>query len=314
MEEFSNKPNDNELVSNDMETGAENTLENEPKGRNVFLIVEVIRHEKPGQTDKGMSADYLTKEGKDNATAKGPGIKAQAIGVYTSEKFRAQETGELVIENVNDGVKVINFELTERSKKSYSSLKPENKFIIRQRTELGEVKYLARIIPEAKAWAKEQVVAGGKGSETDFIIQYYLDHEDRCKELGITGPQEAAEETAYRIYHEIMMTPRLKSDSEVHLLNVTHGPKLEPFLQRILIMPDGELGFKSVQEIGGSMNPGEGPKFLSSTDNNKKQTVKLELRGQRYQLDLEKLKELADNYGRRQREKRDENQRQREGK
>lgn len=272
-------------------------------GQNVALEIEFCRHEEPGKTPEGMSADFLTEKGKERAAAKGKLFKQPKVKGYASPKLRAQETVDLALRNVNANVEIINQKLSspaDQGKKTIGQItrgqKPENTFNIRLRPELDTTKNFAKIMPEAKQWAKEQIATGAKGKEHDYIIQYYLDHTERARELGVTPPEQTAEEIAFAASREIGMTKRLYSDSRAHLLNGTHGPKLEPFLQRVIIGPNGKKGFESLDEIGGAFNPGESFKFISQTDEAGKQTVKLLFRGQEYEVDLEKLEELSDGY------------------
>jgi hypothetical protein len=276
--------------------------EKERFGKNVALTIEFTRHEEPGKTPEGMSADFLTEKGKERATAKGKTIKEPKLKIYASPKLRAQETVDLAAQNVDDDVEVINQRLDNpvQSKKTLKRItkgqNPDNKFNVHIRRELDVAKDFAKIMPECKKWAEKQIATGSKRTSYDLIIQYYLDHSERAKELGVTTPEEAAEETAFAAIRQIDMTKRLYSDSKAHLLNGTHGPKIEPLLQEIIIGQDGKKGFESLDEIGGALNPGESFKFLSSTDSYGKQTVKILFRGQEYKVDLEKLRELSDGY------------------
>jgi len=167
---------------------------------------------------------------------------------------------------------------------------------MRIRPELDTARNFDKIMSEAKKWAQEQKVQGGKGSDMDYIIQYYLDHPERSQELGTTTPEDAANEIAYAIMQEIDMSGRFNNNSDVRLRNFTHGPKLEPFLQRAMISEDGSRGFKRLEEIGGSVNPGESFLVPVDRDGQGNLTVKLTFRGKDYKLDLEKVREMANEY------------------
>jgi len=85
------------------------------------------------------------------------------------------------------------------------------------------------------------------------------------------------------------MTERFYSSSDVRLVNVTHGPKIEPFLQEV-------VGFKNLEEIGGALQPGESIKFAVSIDENKNKVVKLLFRDKEYPVDEAQVKALAQEY------------------
>jgi hypothetical protein len=286
----------------------ENIVESEAKfGRNIKAVIEFSRHEVPGKITEGpkagMSADFITSEGRDRAAAKGKTIGEKAVKDYSSPKIRAQETGDLGLQNVEQDVRVINQKLGEKFSGVVEGQKPENEFIMRLRPELDTVKSFEKIMPQAKSWAQEQIKQGSKGTEMDYIIQYYLDHQAECAELGVTTPEEAAQEIAYAAQHEMDMTERFYNDSEVRLRNFTHGPKLEPFLQRVIIREEGKKGFEKLEEIGGSFNPGESFKFLTERDGAGNLNVKMIFRDKEYSVDLEEMENLASGYAKRQEKK-----------
>jgi hypothetical protein len=258
-------------------------------GQNVSVEIEFMRHEEPGKTPEGMSADYLTDKGQEKAAAKGTDI-TKPVKAYASPKLRAQQTVDLAISNVDEGVEVINQKLAQERTATTLGQKPENEFLIRLRKELDVAKDFAKIMPEAQTWAKQQIADGSKRTAYDLIVQYYLNNPKRAEELGVVTPEESAEKIAFAADREIRMTPRLYNDSDIKLLNGTHGPNLEPFLREVMV------GFKSLEEIGGALNPGEGFKFISKTDGSGNQTVKLLLRGQEYDVDMERLGQLAVGY------------------
>lgn len=284
---------ESEYVGHEVESASQ---EQGPRfGRNVHVEIEFMRHEEPGKTPEGMSADYLTEGGRQKAAAKGKTIDKPVKG-YSSPKLRAQETIDLQLQNVDidEEVQVINQRQAAaagpREFKTVGEIakgqKPENVFNIRVRSELDVAANFAKIMPECQAWAKEQVASGSKRSVYDLVVQYYLDHPERAVELGVTTPEESARKIAFAADREIRMTPRLYSDSDIKLLNGTHGPNLEPFLQKI-------IGFKSLEEIGGALNPGEGFKLDSKTDSAGNQTVKLLFRDKEYPVDTEQIRKLA---------------------
>lgn len=275
-------------------------------GRNIKAVIEFTRHEEPGKLPSGMSADFLTEKGKERAAAKGKEIKEPAVKGYASPKLRAQETGDLGLQNVSETVRVINQRLEELNvrrlngeKESFKSRKgreqkPENTFLMRVRPELDVTKNFAAMMAEAKPWAGQQRANGSTRSEYDLVVQYYLDHPERAEALGVTKPEEAAQELAYAANHELDMTARFKNDSEVRLRNISHGPKLEPLLQQVMVQKDGQRGFRSLDEIGGSVPPGEGFEILSARDKQGELSATIRFRNKDFQIDLKRLQELAE--------------------
>ena len=149
-------------------------------GRNVRVEIEFMRHEVPGKTPTGMSADFLTEQGQENAAAKGQTIDKPVKG-YSSPKLRAQETIEMKLQNTPEDVQVINRFLIDpasQGKKTVGQIaigqKSENAFNIRLRPELDTARNFDKIMPEAKTWAQGQIKNDSPRGEHDFIILYFF--------------------------------------------------------------------------------------------------------------------------------------------
>ena len=86
----------------------ERPAEKEDFGSNIKATLEFKRHQVPGKTPDGMSADFLTAEGQIAASQDGEKVEESAIKGYATPKLRAQETVDLMLQNVDDDVRVIN--------------------------------------------------------------------------------------------------------------------------------------------------------------------------------------------------------------
>ena len=275
-----------------VESGGFNPEKNE-FGRNIEAVLEFKRHQVPGKTPEGMSADFLTPEGQTAAANDGSAIKEWNVKGFASPKLRAQETADLMLQNVDEDINIINrstesLKGTDAEKRS-DKLRPENTFSVRTKKELDVTANFAKIMPLAGAWAEEQIKNGAKLDKYALTVQWYLDNPEACRANGVLTGRETAAEIAERVATELGLTERLYNYSYVRLINVTHGPKLEPFLQEV-------IGFKSLVEIGGALQPGENFQFAVSIDENKKKTVQLIFRDQKYPVDEEQIKILAQEY------------------
>lgn len=270
------------------------TPEQKEFGGNVNAILEFKRHQDPGKDPAtGMSADFLTEKGQGASAADGQKIDDATVKGFASPKLRAQETVDLMLQNVNDDVKVIN-KTTETLKGTgaenlVNNQREKNKFNIRTKKELDAVANFGKVMPLASAWAEGQIKEGAKLDKYSLIVQWYLDNPDVCKENGVLTGHETAVEIAERVSTELGLTERLYSGSDVRLINVTHGPKIEPFLQEV-------INFKNLEEIGGALQPGESIQFKVSIDANKQKEVKLLFRDKEYSIDEIKIKDLAQEY------------------
>ena len=262
-------------------------------GRNIRAVLEFKRHQDPGKDpETGMSADFLTSKGREAASSDGRKINEETVKGYASPKLRAQETVDLMLQNVDDGIRVIN-KTTESlgagAKHLIKKQRASNEFNIRTRKELDATANFGKVMPLASAWAEEQIKEGAKLDKYSLIVQWYLDNPDVCRENGVLTGQETAAEIAERVSVELGMTERLYSGSNVRLVNVTHGPKIEPFLQAV-------INFKEIEEIGGALQPGESLQFKVDINENRQKEVKLLFRNQEYTVDEGLIKMLAQKY------------------
>lgn len=265
-------------------------------GLNVHAVLEFGRHEIPGKTPEGMSADYLTPEGQASAKERGQKIKEKNVAAYSSPKDRAQETVDIEMqasqESVEEAVNVINKKIAELPEGllSEGSQKENNEFKVKIAKELDTVENFNKIMPQAKEWAQKELAGGSKRSQMDLIIQFYLDNPELCEKEGVTTPHEAATQIAYRAARELGMTERFLNETDIRLVNITHGPKLEPFLLEVID------DFKTLEDMGDSFNPGESFEFEVQTDKDGQKSVKLNFRGKSYDVNEENLSKLATEY------------------
>lgn len=271
----------------------ENPRKPEDFGRDIQAILEFKRHQVPGKTPEGMSADFLTPEGQEAAMQDGSKIGETVVKGYASPKLRAQETVDLMLQNVNDDVKVINktteSRLGTKAEKLVNNQRETNEFNIRTRKELDATANFNKVMPLASAWAEEQIKGGAKLDKYSLIIQWYLDNPEVCRANGVLDGHETAAEIAERVAVELGMTERFYNGSDVRLVNVTHGPKIEPFLREV-------IGFKSLEEVGGALQPGESMEFIVNIDGDKNKSIKLSFRGQKYDVDEQQIKDLSQEY------------------
>jgi len=264
-------------------------------GHNIEAILEFKRHQDPGKTPEGMSADWLTEKGKAAAIEDGQKIYDPKVKGFASPKLRAQETVDLMLQSVDDDVMVINKSLASLQgtgaalENRTDQERKDNKFNIRTRRELDTTANFAKIMPLASAWADEQLKVDSKLDKYSLIVQWYLDNPEICKENGVLDSHETATEIAERVAIELGMTERFYNNSDVRLINVTHGPKIEPFLKEV-------IGFNNLEEIGGALRPGESFELAVSIDNNKQKITKVLFRNKEYPLDEKQIKDLAQEY------------------
>ena len=286
-----------------MEDVASRSTEHGPEdyGKNVHMTLTFMRHEEPGKTPDGMSADYLTETGKLNAAVRGFNLDAGIKKLFSSPKKRAKQTVDIMGQNAYSDVEIMN-KTFEQAETERPEGEKENKFNVREVPELDTAPNIGPLWKEAAAHAKELIKGGDKHREIDLTLQYILEHPDRAKELGAPSTEEIAAPLAYRVAYEAQMSDKLLNNSDVELIHGTHGPKLEPFIREVIVNKAGEPGFKHVDEIGGAFDPGEGfgielrRNDKDSPDNPNNYELELKVRGMSFKVDVTRLLEPAKKY------------------
>jgi len=232
-------------------------------GRNVELHAIFMRH---GEADEGGG---LTETGKRQVEIAGQSIdSADVIKVYSSPIRRARETAEGIGETVTHDKK-----LETRTKLSLE-------------------------IPNISEEFLDKLVEIEKRSP-DTSTQFYLNFGKQRPDPETSSPQEIAEMMAYVLSNYFKMAKRLKSGSNIDLVNVTHQGLPEALLKEVLIQEDRDkqkVGLETLAEIGGPLKPAESMEFRIRTNEDGDETVELYFRGKTFNLDLGKVDELSRTY------------------
>ena len=218
--------------------------------------------------EKGESGE-LTEEGKRQARELGSDLVSKdAIKAYSSPVQRVLETVQQVIE----------------------AAPHDKKFNTRIRAEIG-------IPPSSKEFIKKFRELEKQGPNA--AAEWYLGFGAEKPDSETTSPHEIAESFAYILTKYLRMTEKLYSGSNVDLINGTHQGLPEALLKEILIQQKDDqqiVGFDKLEDIGGALKFTEGMEFLIKTDKQGNKFLKLNFRGQAYDLDMNKLDELAKSY------------------
>jgi len=266
----------------------------ERRGRNVALTFTFTRHEKPGKTPEGMSADFILPDGLDRMRETGKSEGAEYIMVAGSRDVkRARQTGEAYMQGLNEAgmVELINRDGVEGSK--------AREFGVYAMDDLNPVanvgKVLQLILAEGKKLVHEGQLDAGK-LEGWAIARYLETPDETFRAQGVTTVRETAARIAHRLIAGTRMASRLYADMDTKVNNFTHGPNLECLLKHVIVI-DGKTGFDHVSEIGGYFAPGESINFDIQTDEQGNlKPLKIKFRDKEYDVDTDILKTLADEY------------------
>lgn len=243
---------------------AEVKTESEEKfGRNIEIHAIFIRHGEKGP------AGELAEAGKKEAEKFGKSLETKAaIKGYTSPVKRVIETVEKIIE----------------------AAPHEKKLKTRIRSAIGLWPLSKKF---AEEWKKREAISD------DNAAEWYLSFGDKRPDPETWSPHETAEAVSYLLSHYIKIPERLRSDSDIDLINGTHTVVPLTLLKEALIREEkgGKvIGFENISEIGGALKSTEAIEFLITTDKEGKKNVKLNFRDHTYDIYLDKVEELAQSY------------------
>ena len=235
-------------------------------GKNVEIDTIFIRH---GEKDK---EGQLTETGAKHARAYGEKLTPKdVIKGYGSSFQRAIDTTENIIESA-----------------------PHNKKL---KTRIKEELTLPRF---SKAFDKEYFKR--KKVDENTATDWYLNMGDKRFDKESISPKEIAEGFAYMLNQNIKMSGKLYSGSKVDLIEGTHQVLPESLLKEVMIRyVRGEkvIGFDSIKEIGGALGYAEPVDFKIKRDKKGDYDVKLDFRGKEYEVDMNRLNQLANSYRKR---------------
>ncbi len=231
------------------------------RGVDLDVNVSFVRH---GEKD---SEGFLTRRGGRQAQKYGKGLGGDVAKIYSSPVPRVISTAY----NALDG---------------FEGKKAKGK--VRVRGELAPLEEFSGKFFEAYAKDHEGV-----------INKWYQDGGKRF-DKGTVSSEEVASGFAYLLDHYVKMSGRLNKGSDVDLVNGTHEVFSEALLHEVLIRYDEKgrkvRGFDKAEDIGGTLGYAEGMQFKIHRDSKGEVDVGLEFRGKRYDVDMERLGELAGKY------------------
>jgi len=232
-------------------------------GRNVEIHAVFVRH---GERAKG---GELTERGIEQSKGVGRLLETKdAIKAYTSPIQRAVETAEKVIETAQHG----------------------KKLKTRVRTELGIPTFSENFLEQLQKLETQH---------PDSAAEHYLSFCDKKPDQETASPHEVAEAMARVSVSYFQMVDRLKSGSNVDIINTTHQGLPEALLKEILVRQEGDekkVGFSTLTEIGGPLKLAEQMEFRIKTDSQGNKTIQLYFRDKIFDIDLDKLNSLAKSY------------------
>jgi len=261
----------------------------QPKGkeqyeRNVNVTVRLIRH---GEKDK---EGFLSKAGRKEAQDLGNDFDAKNIKPYVSNKKRVKQTAKEIVEHAN-----AEEEFNMREKESLSA----SNFVQGDPADSAFLQKVDERLSKAYETAQDKREEALKEAEARNVKEW-LEYEDESPDKVVASPREIAEGLATRIETYIHMVDRLKEDSDVDLLNVTHEFMVAAFIKYFLKQEqEDEIkeGGDIIEEFGYRIPPLGGLNITIEVDEKGEKLIGAKMNGQEYELDVEKIKKFAASHG-----------------
>ncbi|MCI0618752.1 histidine phosphatase family protein [bacterium] len=242
------------------ESTPKNTIESKERfGRNVEVHILFTRHGEKNESGN------LTPKGREQAHIAGESM----------EKKDAIKGDVAPIQRVIDTVDSI-----------VRAAPHDKKMNIRTRTELG---YQAS--PDFVRQFRSIEAQGG-----DTAPQWFLDFGEERPDQSTLSPHEVAEQLASLVEHYAELAKRLYSGSKIDWVLGTQQALPEALLKEVLLRTEDDTkisGFQNLAEIGGALRFAEMIDFEIKTDNDGGVLLKINFRGKKYDVDVDKLHQLA---------------------
>lgn len=146
--------------------------------------------------------------------------------------------------------------------------------------------------------AREQGIVVDAGG--DLALDWYLQNDKKAPYPDAQSPYDFASIAAYKLNRLINLGDHMPNGKTVDLLSIGHKTSTEPLLKYCLVQEENgnkKVGFDKLEEIGGGLQTMEDWTLVARNDAEGNKNLKIILRGKEYDLDMDKLKEMAKHGG-----------------
>lgn len=253
-------------------------------GRNVEVHAKFIRHAEK-KYPRSENEVPLSEDGIKKSEELGESLekKDRIEGEY-SDTVRARNTTESVVFHSPTENKL---KTKERDELAFRC---SDNFMLRTKKHIEEISKNSQKSVTEKGKKKTEAGASTEG------IDYYLSFGDEKPDKETYSPVETAAMVAKRLDIAIRKADRLHSGTKMDAIFTSHDYVVAAFLKEVMILGrTGEgkkIGFNSLEEIGGTIQPLEGFEITAKTDDSGQKSIEFTFRGQNYEFDMERFDEL----------------------
>ena len=255
-------------------------------GKNVKIHAIFLRHGEK-ETDIATADTGLTEKGRKESLEIGRRLdEKDLIKAYSSDTDRTKESAELIVFASPTEKK-----MKHRIKKELGFYYDKNGYFFN-----NLMKTKKEMLGQDFKGLQEEEKKEKMEEYENWATDYYLSFNEQRPDEGTMSPVETAAIVAKRVEKYIKMADRLPSGSDVQTIDNTHDMNLAAFLKEALVRDvNGQKirGFKSIEEIGGSLAFNEGFEIIVENDEEGKKNIKFVFRKRQYELDFQRLNELS---------------------
>ena len=255
-------------------------------GKNVKIHAIFLRHGEK-ETDMTAADTGLTERGRRESLEIGRKLdEKDLIKAYSSDTDRTKESAELIVFASPTEKK-----MKHRIEKELSFYYDKNGVFFN-----NLIKAKKEMLGDGFKELQEEEKKEKMEKYENWATDYYLSFSEQRPDESTMSPVETAAIMAKRVETYIKMADRLRSNSDIQMINDTHDLNLAAFLKEALVRDvNGQKirGFKSIEEIGGSLAFNEGFEIIVENDEEGKKNIKFVFRKRQYELDFQRLNELS---------------------
>lgn len=270
------------------------------RGRNVEINFIFARHSEKVSGEiyeerSGISKSPLSDHGKEMAREFGKGLRSegfQPLGGYITESERTAETLKEIFQTAEPADQVLRRYLSfplgfpkDIEEKFQEIFEQEREKLMKDNCPKAKFSELSPTEQEEIAW---------QASEPALEWLLSLD-KGWPKPDKNSVPCQWASVVAYKLNRFINLSGKLKNNTKTNLSSIGHKTQTEPFLVYCLNGLKSEDLVGRLRELGGGLHVMESWRLKIKTDENGKKSVSILFREKEYDVNLEKLRELAEN-------------------
>lgn len=270
-------------------------------GRNVEVNFIYARHSEKASGEIygegiNISKSLLSTGGKEKAQEFGRELKEQGIrplGGYVTDSERTAETLREIFKTTEPIDQVLRRYLSFPVEFPKEVEKTFQEIFEQERAKLMEERYPNMEFNKLSPNEQEEIAWQASEPALEWILSLDKDWPKFDKN---SVPCQWASIMAYKLNRFINLSGRLKNDTKMNLPpSIGHKTQTEPFLVYCLDGLESKDLLGRLKELGGGLHVMESWRLKIKTDEKGNKNVSILFRDKEYEVDLEKLRELAEN-------------------